>query len=512
MRKCLSMLLALLLVLPGITLAQDSNSFTFSDIGATLELPSGVYAQVLTPGNLEANQAYLQTLGTTLEEAKARYQQDGVLMRAYDEKDGRVLTLTALKDSEAEQYFNINEHTPETRASYRRMHAIGEKYISQGYNYNSVEWKNFRGVGRWLMLKYDLRQGGEVAGRGYQRRTVYNGYTITLDLYVPGGRQLKGADNTALNKVFNTLAFTNTLPLPELPVLFNEKVSAPMETSEPTFTMTGTTLGNARLVAVVGSYSTAKTQVVEATAKKNGEYSLTITLPAEDLYFLTLTVQADGALPLEKQYAITYRKGLMSVSMSSVPPEILTDDSYRIAGTAEKGAQVQLSVNNKSTTKKVGANGTFTFTADTSQEGEYEFRLIFSKQGFENRIFTYNGSRTLSEEERVARIKDAAQSPKYNTLRNNIDRYDGDMLSYTGYLVSSEEKAGEWVMTFALEKDGETYSDYLILASEKEPGFPLNTPVLVYGVLVGTNSMMNDEKQEIEIPKLQVKLVEGTTL
>lgn len=508
MRKRFVLLLSLLLVLPVYSLAQQSNAFTFSDLYATLTLPEGVYDTILTPENLEANSDFLQFKGTTVDETKARFQQDGILLKGYDSKSGRVLTLSAQKDIEAEQYFNINEHTPETRASYRRMHAVSDKYKILGYTYNSIEWKNFRNVGRWLMLKYDFRENGEVTGRGYQRRTVHNGYTITLDMFVPGGKQLKGGDNTALNKVFDGFAFTQSLPLPELPVLFNEKVTAPMETSEPTFTMTGKTLGNARLVAVVGSYATAQTQVVETTAKKNGDYSLTITLPAEDLYFLTLTVQAEGALPLEKQYAITYRKGLMSVSMSSVPPEELTDDSYRIAGTAEKGAQVQLHVNNISATKKVGANGTFSFNADTSKEGDYEFRLVFSKKGYENRIFTYKGSRTLTEDERLSRIKDAASSPEYAKLKKNIDRYDGDMLTYEGTLISSEEKAGEWVMTLALKQTGDTYSNYLILSSENDPGYALNTTVRVYGVLVGTNTLMNEEKQEMEVPKLQVKLLE----
>lgn len=511
MRKCFTLLLVLLL-LPYGAIAQEGNAFTFADQYATLTLPGGVYDTVLTQENLEANADFLVSQGTTAEEAKARFQQDGVLLKAYDGKSSRVLTLSAQKDSEAEQYFNINEHTKETRASYRRMHAVSDKYKTLGYTYTSIEWKNFRNVGRWLMLKYDFRENGEVTGRGYQRRTVYNGYTITLDMFVPGGKQLKGADNTALNKAFDSLVFTQSLPLPELPVLFNEKVTAPMETADPTFTMTGRTLPNARLVAVVGSYSTAKTQVVETTAKKSGDYSLTITLPAEDLYFLTLTVQAEGALPLEKQYAITYRKGLMSVSMSSVPPEELTDDSYRIAGTAEKGAQVQLHVNNISATKKVGANGTFTFNANTSQEGDYEFRLIFSKKGYENRIFTYKGTRTLTQEQRLSRIKDAATSPEYAKLKKNIDRYDGDMLTYEGTLISSEEKAGEWVMTLALKKTGESYSNFLILSSDSAPGYPLQSTLKVYGVLVGTNTLMNEDKQEMEVPKLQVRLLEGPGL
>ena len=95
------------------------------------------------------------------------------------------------------------------------------------------------------MLRYNFRQGGSVEHRGYQRRTIYNGYTITLDMKVLGGRQLKSADNKALNKVFDTLTFTQTLPLPQLPVSFDEQITAPSK--QDTFTMKGKTAAGRNL-------------------------------------------------------------------------------------------------------------------------------------------------------------------------------------------------------------------------------------------------------------------------
>ncbi len=48
---------------------------------------------------------------------------------------------------------------------------------------------------------------------GFQRRTIRNGYTITVDMQVYG-RNVSGADNTALNKVFDSFGFTQALPVP----------------------------------------------------------------------------------------------------------------------------------------------------------------------------------------------------------------------------------------------------------------------------------------------------------
>lgn len=505
-KRFLIFLIASFIILPACAFAEETF-YTFNDVHLSVQLPGGAYDVVLTRDSLASNEAFLSGQGLTAETAAVQFQTEGVLLKAYDQTNGRTLILSAQKDAEAEQYFNINEHTPEVRAGYRRLHAAGEFYRSQGYTYTSVEWKNFRGIGRWLMLKYDFRKEGSVEHRGYQRRTIYNGYTITVDMQSNGDRALKPADNSALNKVFDTISFTSTEAMPELPVMLIEKNTAPAETSEPTFIMSGTTAPLARLTAVIGSFSTAQTQVIESTAKKNGAYSFTVTLPQEDMYFMTLTVESDQAKTLERQYAITYRKGLMKVSMTSTPPEKLEQDSVRIAGTAEKGARVQLEVNGKATTKKIGEKGTFVFHVDTSAEGDYSFVVTVTKDGFETRTFSYKGERKLTEADRTARITEAAQSPTYRRLTRNIDKYDGKTLMYEGYVVSAENKGGEWVMQFALTSVGDNYSEFFIVTSDGDPKAAPGTKVTLFGTLVGTGSIVNPSGNEAEYPKLQLLLI-----
>ncbi|MDO5022735.1 MAG: hypothetical protein Q4E07_05285 [Eubacteriales bacterium] len=504
MQKRIIALLCVFLFIPNIAAAADGLSYSFENISASLTLPSGVYETVVTKDNAEQNEEFLKSFGFNSQ----NFVLGNALLVAHDTKNSRLLVLTAEQDEEAKQYFNINEHTPNTRASYRRLHSASDRFEAVGYYYNSVEWKNFRDVGRWLMLRYNFKQDGDVKYRGFQRKTIYNGFTINMDMRVLSGAQLKGADNTALNKVFNTLKFTNTLPLPPLPVSFDEEVTAPAETAEATFTMKGKTAGGAKLKAVVGSFSTAETKVFEDTAAKNGKYNLTITLPREDLYFMTLTVEAEGTLPLEKQYGITYRKGLMQVTIDSYPPQILTEDSYVLSGKAEKGTSLELTVNGKTSNKKTGNNGKFSFTVDTSQEGKYDINLKLSKTNYEDRVFSYQGERKLTAEQRIEKIKKASFSPSYSTLLRNMDKYDGKMLRFEGFLISAEEKSGEWIFKFATQKTGDTYKNIVLLASDSEAGYPLNTKLMVYGVLIGTTSALNDQKQEIEYPKLQLMHIE----
>lgn len=506
--KRLILLLTMLTLLAPRFAAAEGEQYTFNDIHATVQLPAGVYETVLTAENLSANSAFLAEQGLTAETAAVQFQTGGILLKAYDRKNGRIFILSAIQDDEAGQYFNINEQTPEVRAGYRRRHAIGEYYRSLGYLYKSVEWKNFKGVGRWLMLKYDLSRDGEVLHRGFQRRSIYNGYTITFDMQSEGRRALVPGDNTALNKIFDTLSFEQTEGLPELPVMFIENNTAPVETAEPSFVMSGTTAPGARLTAVIGSFSTAQTQVIEETAKKSGAYSITVTLPNEDMYFMTLTVEAEGKKTLEKQYAITYRKGLMRVTMTNTPPEQLEGDTLRIAGVAAPNAEVSLSVNGKTTSKKASAKGAFSFTVDTYREGNYEFELVITKKGFEPRAFSYKAVRALTDEARMVRITNSAQTPTYKNLLRNIDRFDGKVLSFEGYLTSSENSNGEWIMLFALKKSGENYGSYMLLTSEKDPGVDVGSKAKIYGTLVGTSSVRDAQGAEREYPKLQLHIIE----
>lgn len=70
---------------------------------------------------------------------------------------------------------------------YRANHSNGTYCGALGYKFESCEWKNFgTEQGRFLMLKYTLREGGQ-ARRGLWRRTIRNGYTITLDMQVVPG-------------------------------------------------------------------------------------------------------------------------------------------------------------------------------------------------------------------------------------------------------------------------------------------------------------------------------------
>ena len=133
-----------------------------------------------------------------------QFEADGTLLKAIDEKNGRTLVITARKDLDAQTYFDLNNQDDDMRKEFRVSHTDGSAYGVLGYAYTSAKWQNYgKNALRFLRTKYSLHQDGQQICTGYQRRTIRNGYTITLDMQVTG-RSAKDADDTALEKIMKT--------------------------------------------------------------------------------------------------------------------------------------------------------------------------------------------------------------------------------------------------------------------------------------------------------------------
>lgn len=494
-------LLFLVLIFPA--LADQHN---FEAFHASLTLPDGVYETVLTPRNLASHEAFIQTQGGTVAAWEADFLARGIWLQAYDQDADRVLVVSALKDVDGQRFFDINEHPSSVRADYRKSHGRDGAWSVLGYNYDSISWKNFSS-GRFLQLRYSYRQGGELVCRGFQRRTIRNGYTITVDLQV-FGRNLTSADNTALNKVFDTFGFTQLLPMPELPITLAETATAPVETYKRTFTMKGETKPNAKLNAVVMSFTDTQGQVFNVNADNRGRYSLPIELPREGNYLMTLTVESPGLESLSKSYSITYQEGLLPALISAPPPDLFPQDSFTLMGRTEPDVKVILSVNGVLSEKRTGRDGEFSFKMDTSIEGGYSINLTLSKKGFSDRVFSYNASRLISQQAKDEALRQTAVSPDYAEVAASTEGYDGELLAYTGYLVGKEDASGEWILRFALDKTDTDFDQEMIITAASDPGFVPGSKVRIYAYLVGRNIGETPSGQEEILPKLQLALME----
>lgn len=512
-KQLLIFILTLCMLMPALALAEEQ--IALPGLPAVIQLPDGVYSPVITPENLKENEASIAVRGGTVESWEEEFKTKGILMKAYDDSNQRVLVITGLQDEDAQRYGDIDLQTAATRSDYRRQHTGEGAFANLGYRVEKAEWKNFKNVGRFLMLKYNYRQDGVVTHRGFARKTVKNGLSVMVDMQV-FGRALKAGDNTALNKVFDTFVFTgNVGEGVTMPIFLNETGTAPKETNKPAFTMSGMTRSGARMTATVMSFSNPTPSNFTAVADAKGNYSLPIQLSSEGVYMLTLTVESEGLETLEKTYSINYGRNLLPVSFTSELPEVLTQDKYTISGNTEPGATVQLVLNEKSNSKKSNSKGEFSFNINTKAEGNYNVRLSFQKSGFDARVFDYSAVRgaavpaqTQSQTGTNTAISSLAQgealSPSYTDLIAKADTYDGKLLTYDGYITGVEQQAGDYVISLALRKGPTGYADTVIAVSGNAPAYAVGSKVRVYGILEGLSAEETDS-MEHNYPKLRMQ-------
>lgn len=487
---------AMLICLPAVVLAQ---TYTFGDVRASVDIPAD-YETVLTPYNLATQEAYLSAEGLDAEKVQAEFAAEGVLLKAIDAENGRTLVITALKDVDAQTYFDLNLQDEDMRKEFRVSHTNGSAYGVLGYSYSSAVWNNYGGnVLRFLRTEYSLRQEGQMVCTGYQRRTIRNGYTITLDMQVRG-RLAKEADNTALEAVMKTWQFTEILPMPALPIKLSITTAPPASTNEATFTIKGTTQKKATVTATVFSMGKADGESFTAAANNSGKFSLTVKLPSQGVYSLTLTAEAPDAITAKRSYKISYRKNELPVEITSAPPAVLSDEAL-VSGSTVAGAKIQLAVSGPVEYVKSTTGKTFSFKVDTSAEGTYHFVLSVNKKGMEEQVFTYTCTRTYSDLERNDRIRESAKRIDYANLAKN--EYQGRTAKETGYVTSVTQTINEWVVTVALTKtNAGNYKEIIYVICKDEPGVAVDEQVTVYGKTAGAYSVMNEEGNMKTYPRM----------
>ena len=292
-------LLALLMAAPAL-----AETYAFPEICASVTLPDNTYELVLTPGNLNEHTAYLAAQNMDYDATLNAFETDGVLLKALDTDNNRTLVITALQDVDAQTYFDLNNQDEDMRREFRVSHTDGSVYGVLGYSYSSAAWKNYGGTTlRFLQTKYSLHQEGQQVCTGYQRRTIRNGYTITLDMQVTG-RNAKDTDNAALEKIMKGFGFSQILEMPDLPIKLALSSPPPTETNSDTFTITGSTEKNAVVTATLFSLTSSASKSFNVSAGSSGDFKLKITLPSQGVYSLTLTAQTPGTIPAQRIFAV----------------------------------------------------------------------------------------------------------------------------------------------------------------------------------------------------------------
>lgn len=492
MRKLLKYALILLLALLARPALAEIH--VLDDLRATVEIPES-YIQ-LTSSNLSSNAQWLESRGLTADAVRKDFEERGVLFQCWTEEYDACFELTALQTDQSTNIFDVNEQETTVRGAYRLMHYPENAFTNEGYNFSSADWKNTPS-GRFLILRYIKRDGGEIVHRGLMRRTIRNGYEITFDMQV-FGRSVTNKDNTALNKIWDTFKFVEILPLPPAAsAKINITDMPPTETNSDSFTIEGTAAKGVELTAVVMglSYPTPINSKVEVGS--SGKFKLPIKLPKEGAFVITMFGEYGGEVvwELDPPYSVTYHRTFLAVNVTTPIPTVITADSFTILGTSEPGASIQVFLNNNEMImKKVTAAGKFKIDIDTSAEGTYELLLVFSKKGLADRRIPYTFERKWSEADMLKELKSQAIKPSHATLIKKIKGYEGRIMGYKCYMLSAKQSGDTWIAEMALTKKGDEYSGIIWVACDEKPDIPIGGRITMYGTCVGM-SVPNDEDE-----------------
>lgn len=480
-----------------------AETYTFNEFHASIDIPKD-YEVVLTQYNLSANAEWIALQGMDYDATLNEFEAEGVFLKAFDAENNRTFVLTALKDPDSQLYFDLNLQGESMRKEFRTNHTNGVGYSIIGYNYSSAQWGNYGGTTlRFLRTKYRLTQEGKQVCTGYQRRTIRNGYTITLDMQVRG-REAKEIDNKALETLMKSFRFTEILPMPEAPVTLSVSSAPPTETNEDTFTIKGKTEKKASVKVNVVSLGSGGSKSYNATVAKNGSFTAKITLSAQGVYSVTIIATTEDGKTTQRLYSVTYQKGMLPVDISLSPPSVLADETV-ISGSTIRGAKTQLSVSGPVNFSKTSTSQTFKFKVDTSAPGTYQFVLAVTKKGLVDRVFTYTAERKYSEEELAAKVRSSAKRVTYQQLGKTTE---GKSVVFTGYVASINPSINEWVLTIAMTKNGDSYKNNVYVISKTDPNVSEGAAVQIYGVYSGKYSVLDTDSNVKTYPRVDATFIE----
>ncbi len=484
------MLLALLTALPAL-----AETMMYTDCAVTMTVPDSY--TIVTADNMADYTDLLAKQGYTLEAAQADWAARGVRYQAWNADRDMCIEFSALQDDFAEQYWDVNTVTSDDRATYRLGHSSDKNgyYRGLGYDYTSAQWKNGKTYARFLVLEYTRNKNG-VTYAGYGRKSIRNGYSLYLECQVYG-RNPKKADNNALQAILDTLKFTEIVSRPAdavAKVVFSDV--PPSETNTGKFTVSGKGTSGQHVILCLMRMSGGEPVNYEATIDKNGKFSFTIQLPQEGVWLMTYTVTTNNEVTQEDKFDITtYKKALLIVNLDSDLPATLTGDSITISGTTMKQTQVQCVVDGRYT-KNITTNnsGKFSFTIDTSAEGDYDITLTFQKKSYTTRRFNVTATRELTEADKQEDIREQADKPAYSTLTRLLDGYTGRYMVYTLYIDRVQQSSDGWVTFAAMRKtNAGSLRDEIVVMTTTEPTWAYGDMVRMYLQCTGSYTIEGDE-------------------
>ena len=470
MIKRLFCLCALLALASSCALAQNTYVFPYEGIRYTQQDGE----TVLTQTNLSEHAALIASLGTTADAIRASYMASGIVMEVIPDGGGQI----AVSFADAGAFSDVqgmDELTGERRDAFLAQYADSGLYESAQWTKTEPACVRMTSSAMYgSMPVYTLRYA-----------TLHLGRVCLLTQTVVG-RVPSLEDDERMERVLGGIRYLSTLteptptptptptpaptatPVPTPGVAQVIKAEGemtvegvPAYTGEAALTLTGTAGASEEVTVRVGDRTLGQT-----TARKDGTFSLRVTLPQEG--DLTLAVMTDTA---EQMFSICYEKPAARLEITGPETDTFTGESVALRGETEPNATVYIEGEGFKTNVKAGRTGAFTAKITFPGEGTRTFTVTAKADGFADTTIDVLLTRELTQKEWIAAFRVKMIDPDYDDMAANPAKYAGRQFIERGRVMEFADYDGSPCALVCTENPGKgiwTKPIWVILDKDSE--------------------------------------------
>lgn len=431
--------------------------------------------------------------------------EQGVASRAYSPDFTESLSIITASDSLSGEIFQMEDVTDAQRRSLRTKVENNTLYETTGLRTQDDAWQKEGGI-YWLYVHYTKTRGDQTVGRGLRYVTVYNGMYVMLDWQVEN-RRFGNKDLSAFRARLADITVTERITEPVRSVTLTAQI--PSETSSSPLTITGVTEPNAVLVAEAPDREGQMQTLSVGSAGSSGSFSLLVPLEDEGTYAITLTASAEGMNEASVSGEVTYNAKMLPVSLMGVPEDgVVTSDKTIVSGQTLAGVQMQLVTPFGLTKKTAGNDGTFSFELTTNEAGSYDYTLICTKSGYNERRVFFTLIREITDEQERDKIRQSAVKISYKNLQAVREADQGQVMSIYGPVTEVSTSGDICYVRMQFNKDANGWYNDIIVVAEEDLGVRVGDMLTVVATVDGVFVEQDASGADVSIPRFDLLFVD----
>ena len=513
-RRAMALLLSMMLLLGAGAASAQETTYVFPYEGFRYTVRGD--ETVLTQTNLHEHEALIGALGTTRDAILASYMASGIVMEVLSSDGGQIAVSVADAGDFADVMW-MKDISEERLAAFKALFEESGLYETVGLSETQPVCVRLTSSAMYASMPvYSLRYAMLHLGRMYM---------ITQTIV---GRAPEAADDARMAEVLAGMKLLSTVsdptpvptpvptPTPEptpvptpgvAEVLASSGVmevsGVPAYTNDARITVAGVTDPNAEVRVTVEDRTLGR-----ATAKKDGSFSLDVTLPLEGDQ--TLAVMTDTA---ETMLSVYYEMPMAKMIITSPEETTFTGEHVMVRGETEPNATVYIEGKGMSTNVKANKNGDFSIRVFIEDESTQTFRLRAKIKGYRENTTEITLTRVFSLREGVANFRKKMLSVEYKQLAKAPEQYAGKPFSYRGKVMAFTDYDGRACALVCVDNPtaGKWYDPVWVVLSGEEEGLVEGSVATFYligeGLTLPAGGEYTIDGAAVEAPVAEAKYV-----